>query len=143
MPSAQALAVGVPDGIAQSADGMSATPSQPMPRLQSALSRWENEGGAGAERQSADGAVQPDIAQSVNTELEHLHIRVIAMENLLIALLAQDPDRARRMGREMATFISPRPGFTRHPRTLGAAARMVHAVERAQHFQGWVEGDLS
>ncbi len=79
----------------------------------------------------------------MNAELEHLHIRVIALENLLIALLAQYPDRARQMAREMATFISPRPGFTRHPRTLGAAGRMLHVVERAQHFQGWVEGDLT
>lgn len=83
------------------------------------------------------------MAQSVNTELEHLHIRVIAMENLLIALLAQDPDRTRRTVREMAAFISPRSGFTSHPRTLGAAAQMVHIAERAQHFQGWIGGDLS
>ncbi|MEO7253533.1 MAG: hypothetical protein ABIZ64_04730, partial [Casimicrobium sp.] len=87
--------------------------------------------------------MEPAIARSVNAELEHLHIRVIALENLLIALLAQYPDRARQMAREMATFISPRPGFTRHPRTLGAAGRMLHVVERAQHFQGWVEGDLT
>lgn len=77
----------------------------------------------------------------MNTELEHLHIRMIAMENLLIALLAQAPDQPRALAREMATFISPRPGFTHHPRTLGAAAQMVHLVERAWHFQGWVEGE--
>jgi hypothetical protein len=88
-------------------------------------------------------ALLAQVPQSVNTELEHLHIRVIAMENLLIALLAQDPGRTRRMGREMATFISPRTGFTPHPRTLGAAAQMVHIVERAQHFQGWVGGELA
>ncbi len=67
---------------------------------------------------------------------------MIAMENLLIALLAQAPDEWRELGREMASFISPRPGFTHHPRTLGAATQMVHLVERAQHFQGWVEGEL-
>jgi len=77
----------------------------------------------------------------MNTELEHLHIRMIATENLLIALLSQAPGRLRELGCEMATFISPRPGFTPHPRTLGAAVQMVHLVERARQFQGWVEGD--
>lgn len=78
----------------------------------------------------------------MSTELKHLHIRVIAMESLLITLLAQQPDEARRMGLEMAMFISPRPGFTRHPRTLGAAAQIVHFVERARHFQVQIEGEV-
>ena len=78
----------------------------------------------------------------MSTELERLRVRVIALENLVISLLSQDPERPRALGREMATFISPRPGFTHHPRTLGAAAQMVHLVERASHFQGWVEGEL-
>jgi hypothetical protein len=121
---------------------MSADPKPAQPALQAALARWEYEGGADAQRLCDDGAAQLAIARSMKTELEHLHIRVIALENLLIALLAQDPDRARRLGRGMASFISPRPGFTQHSRTLGAAVQMGHAVERAQHFQGWVEGEL-
>lgn len=124
------------------AGGMSADPSRPWPQLEAALSRWENEGGARAQRQLADRSQRPEVPQSIDTELEHLHIRMIAMENLLIALLAQAPDQPRELAREMATFISPRPGFTHHPRTLGAAAQMVHLVERAWHFQGWVEGEL-
>lgn len=78
----------------------------------------------------------------MNTELEHLHIRMNAMENLLIALLAQAPDQPRALGRERATFISGGPGFTHHPRTLGTPARMAHLVERAGHCQGWVESEL-
>jgi hypothetical protein len=81
-----------------------------------------------------------DVPQSTGTELEHLRIRVMALENLVISLLSQAPERPRAMAREMAMFISPRPGFTPHTRTLAAAAEMVHLVERAQHFQGWVEG---
>ena len=81
------------------------------------------------------------MPQSVNTEVEHLHIRMIAMENLLIAILAQAPDQQLELGREMAGFISPRPGFTHHPKTVGAAAHMVHLLDRARRFQGRVEGD--
>jgi hypothetical protein len=104
-----------------------------LPQLEAALSRWENEGG---------DFPQLDVPQSVNTELDHLRMRMIAMENLFIVLLAQASDLSRELGREMATYISPRPGHTHHPRTLGAAAQMVHLVERARHFQGWVEGEV-
>ncbi|MBA3623084.1 MAG: hypothetical protein H0W48_01165 [Methylibium sp.] len=106
------------------------------------LERWENEGGARAQASPPDDFAPPEVPQSINTELEHLHIRMIATENLLITLLAQASDRPRELGREMATYISPRPGFTDHPRTLCAAAQMVHLVERTRHFAGWVEGDV-
>ena len=112
-----------------------------MHQLEAALSIWENEGGARAQRLASNSFVQLEIRQSMNTDLEHLHIRVIALENLLISLFAQAPDRPRGLAREMAAFIAPRPGFTYHFRTLGVAARMVHVVERGRHFQRWVEGE--
>ena len=115
---------------------------QNRPRLEVALSIWENEGGARAQRTQPQPGMQTEVPQSVSTELEHLRIRMIAMENLLIAMLAQAPDRQLELGCEMAAFISPRPGFTHHPRTVGAAAQMVHVLHRARHFQGWVEGDV-
>lgn len=121
---------------------MNADPTQPSSHLEAALSRWENEGGARARRLLADSAVAMDVPQSVNTELERLRVRVMALENLVISLLSQAPERPRALGREMATFISPRPGFTQHTRTLAAAAEMIHLVERAEHFQCWVEGGL-
>jgi hypothetical protein len=121
---------------------MSTDPTRVTPQLQAALSRWDNEGGACARRLLADSAAPTDVPQSVATELEHLRVRVIALENLLISLLSQAPERPRVLGREMAGFISPRPGFTQHTRTLAAAAEMVHLVDRAEHFQGWVEGEL-
>ena len=77
----------------------------------------------------------------MNTELEHLRVRMIALENLMITVLAQAPDRQLELGGEMAAYISPRPGFTPHPRTVGAANRMAHLLDRARHFQGWVEGE--
>ncbi len=109
------------------------------PRLEAAFSRWENEGGATAQW---GPAVSEEAPQSMNTELEHLRIRMIAIENLLIAMLAQAPDRQLELGSEMAGFISPRSGFTHHPRTVGAAAQMAHLLRRGRHFQGWVEGDV-
>ena len=121
---------------------MSADPTRPSSQLEAALSRWDNEGGARAQRLLADSSAPRNVPQSMSTELEHLRVRVIALENLVISLLSQAPERPRALGREMATFISPRPGFTQHTRTLAAAAEMVHLVERAQHFQGWVEGGV-
>ena len=99
------------------------------------MCRWID----GAERSRP--TLQTVVPQSMDTELEHLRMRMIAMENLMIALLTQAPDRQLELGSEMAAFISPRPGFTHHPRTVGAAAQMVHLLHRARQFQGWVEGD--
>ena len=64
-----------------------------------------------------------------------LQVRVVALENLVIALLAQASDRQLSLAREMATYISPRPGFTRHGLTIHAAAQMVHLVDRSGHFR--------
>ena len=70
-----------------------------------------------------------------NAELVHLRVRVIALENLVIALLAEGTAHQLAVAREMATYISPRPGFTQHPLTIHAAEQMTHSVERAQRFR--------
>ena len=75
-----------------------------------------------------------DAPLSTQTELAQLRIRVVALENLVITLLADAAQRQRELAREMASYISPRPGFTAHPVTLHAAAQMLHLVERADHF---------
>jgi hypothetical protein len=75
-------------------------------------------------------------APLTDTELLHLRVRVIALENLVIALLGHGSDRQLEVAREMATFISPRPGFTPHPMTVQAAVHMVDLVDRARHFRG-------
>lgn len=69
-----------------------------------------------------------------NAELVQLQVRVIALENLLIALLAKASDGQRTFAREMATYISPRPGYTPHSLTLHAADQMLHLVERGELF---------
>lgn len=94
---------------------------------QSSLSTWENEGGAQVK--------QVDTHDLSNAELVHLRCRVIALENVVIALLADGSERQQALIREMATYISPRPGYTPHPLTLEAAALMEQLVDRAAHFQ--------
>ena len=104
-----------------------------------ALSRWDNEGGAiprGVEGALAPGEAPSEAPVLTNAELVQLRIRVIALENVVIALLAQAPDRQLDLVREMAAYISPRAGFTQHPLTVHAAAEMIHLVERALHFRG-------
>ena len=71
-----------------------------------------------------------------NAELVQLQSRVIALENLVVALLAQGTVQQLELARNMASYISPRVGSKPHPLTTHAAARMVHFVERADHFRG-------
>jgi hypothetical protein len=105
---------------------------------QKALSRWENEGGAiplSPQVSSTSGEVQSEIPQLTNTELVQLRIRVIALENLVITLLAGASDRQLDLAREMAAYISPRYDVTHHPLTIHAAAQMIDIIERAGHFR--------
>ena len=92
------------------------------------LSRWDNEGGAIAAVAQEAHAVVPDMT---NAELVLLRVRVIALENLLIAVLAEGSDRQRQAAREMAEAITPRAGSTQHPLTIRAAQHMTDLVDRA------------
>ena len=105
---------------------------------QMALSRWDNEGGAGPDGpqgESVAAEAQSQAPALTNAELVQLRIRVIALENLVIALLADASERQLDLAREMAAYISPRAGSTHHPLTVHAAAQMVDFVERAGHFR--------
>jgi hypothetical protein len=103
-----------------------------------ALSRWDNEGGAGPsspQESQISAEAQSEVPELKNAELVQLRVRVIALENLVISLLAEAPDRQLDLAREMATFISPRPGFVHHPLTIHAATQMIDLVDRAGHFR--------
>jgi hypothetical protein len=111
----------------------------PPEQRHKALSRWENEGGAGpfgAQEGPLVRQAPPDTPPLTDAELLHLRVRVIALENLIIALLAEGPERQLEVAREMAAFISPRANFTPHPMTVQAAVHMVDLVNRAGHFRG-------
>ena len=102
---------------------------------QSALSRWDNEGGAGPHGSREHVVELTEIPPLTNAELVQLRIRVIALENLVIMLLAEGSDKQRELAREMATYISPRSGFTQHPLTIQAAVHMNDLVDRAIHYR--------
>jgi hypothetical protein len=100
-----------------------------LSQSQKALLSWDNEGGAYPDEAQAETLVM------TNAELVHLRMRVIALENLIIALLAEGSDRQLENAREMASYISPRAGFTQHPLTIKAANQMSDMVNRAEHFR--------
>lgn len=120
---------------------MPQTPSQPIdPALsrEKALSRWDAEGGAtpsGPAEGWGEDIAAAALPRLSNAELVQLRVRVIALENLVIALLAEGSERLRRTAREMADYIAPRPGFTHHPLTTQASSRMEDLVERADRFR--------
>lgn len=65
----------------------------------------------------------------------NLTVRLIALENIIVTLLADAPEIQSERVREMAIFISPRPGSTPHRLTIEAARNMVALVERAAHYR--------
>ena len=102
-----------------------------------ASSRWENEGLSSPRDRPKEARADEQCANAPNlsnTELVQIRVRVIALENLVIALLAGASDGQREVAAEMAAFISPRPGFTPHPMTLHAADQMVSLVDRSRRF---------
>jgi hypothetical protein len=98
-----------------------------------AIGRWENEGG------SFTGLHQhrpPTVAGEIgDAEAGNLRVRLIALENLVVALLAGAPESQFALVREMAAYISPRPGATPHRLTVEAARNMLALVERAAHYK--------
>lgn len=106
-------------------------------QLRRALQRWDSEGGAGPGSPAA-AKLDPGterVPPLGDAELVQMHLRVIALENVVIALLAQASDAQLELIRDMAAYISPRPGFTPHPLTVGAAGEMVSLVERSAYFR--------
>lgn len=104
-----------------------------------ALSRWDNEGGAGSGRTPAIDALHAETPPLTNAELIRLRVRVIALENMMIALLAQASETSLAQVRALATAIQPKADHTQHPLTLHAAEQMLQLVERAGHFREIVQ----
>lgn len=130
-------AAGTSQASGASFDTQGGDTSDRVKLLRRALSRWENEGGADGDQPPAHSA--SDEGQTVvdltNAELVQLQIRVIALENLVTALLSSATEQTPDLARAMAANISPRPGCTPHHLTLHAAAQMVHLVERSDLFR--------
>ena len=102
------------------------------------LSIWDDEGGAGRcgpQESTAHPVKDPIIPDLTNTELVQLRVRVIALENLVTALLSGSSASQHERVRAMAAQISPRAGMTPHPLTIKAAAHMNDLVDRAIHWR--------
>ena len=86
--------------------------------------------------QSAAAETSPRPSGAPTTgECAELKTRVIALETLVIALLATASQSQRALAREMANFILPRPGATPHHLTVHAAHRMGDLIDRAERFE--------
>jgi transposase len=77
----------------------------------------------------------PYVPDVTNAELVLLRVRVIALESLLIAVLAEGSDQQRQLARDMADVITPRDGFTQHSLTIRAAQHINDLVDRADHVR--------
>lgn len=98
-----------------------------------AVRRWENEGGTLENgHQQLENTV---TGQTGTVEEAHLRVRLIALENVVVALLAGAPECQSDLVREMAAYISPRKGSTPHRMTTEAAHHMLALAERATHYK--------
>ena len=73
-----------------------------------------------------------DASEPGHAELVQLRIRMIAMKNLLLAVLAGSDQVTRKRVRERADEIRPRPDAVDHPLTELARAEMLRLLERAE-----------
>lgn len=101
--------------------------------------RWERDGDRTRDVPD-DNELAPDLT---NAELVQLRVRVIALENMLVALLADVSEGQLAKVRAMAGHIMPRPGQTPHPLTTGAASHMLFLLHRAEHWDGSAGDDVS
>ena len=101
---------------AYGADGEASLTDNPLPETVRRI-------GAGNEGAAVDLQITAatEIPELSSAELVHLRIRAIALENLVIVLLAQNSDQPLVVPREMASYITPRPGFPQHLLTIHAA----------------------
>ena len=117
--------------------GQDADPMNGLNPLQRALSRWDSEGGAGPDGPQESSKPFEGISYPENSpaDVRALHVRMIALENLMIALFATISNEQIEKAREMAVYISSRPGFTPHPLTSHAAAHVTDLIERSARFR--------
>jgi len=120
--------------------------TSPIQQRRMALSRWEDEGGAERCGPQLGTPAHGDVSEPPplsNADLVQLRVRVIALENLMLALFADATDGQIERARVMAAYIAPRPGFTPHPLTIGAANQMLGLIERARRFEAWSSSEMA
>ena len=111
-----------------------ANSKKPIPEL----SQWDTEGGAGPMGPQEDlisSDSMPSSPELANAELVQMRVRIIALENLVLALLAGASSQQVQLARDVADNIIPRPGFYPHPLTLKAATQMHRLIGRGGQFR--------
>jgi hypothetical protein len=96
------------------------------------LLRLDDESGAIAAVAHESYAHVPDIT---NADLALLHVRVIALENLLITVLAEGSDPRRQPARDMVDTISLRSGFMSYLPSIQAVQHMNDLLDSAIHVR--------
>ena len=100
----------------------------------SALARWDNEGGA----LSHPAPVAPPLVEVANhlsdQDLVCLRSRVIALENIVVAMLASASADQRAVVHDMALFVRPPLDAVQDRLTMHAADLMDHLADRATRF---------
>jgi hypothetical protein len=98
-----------------------------------ALSRWENEGGAICTPQATPADQGAEAGTLSTAELSRLRARVVALENVVIALLARAQVDQHDLVREMAGYLSAagQPAEADDGRT---AAEMLSLLDRSREL---------
>jgi hypothetical protein len=118
-------------------------PPSPQPVRDETMSRWGDDGGTVPLPEHAGKAASPDAAAEpgqdeapdlTNAELVQVRVRVIALESVLVALLADVTEGQLAKVRTMAAHIAPQDGQTPHPLTTSAASHMLSLLHRAKHW---------
>ena len=102
-------------------------------QLRESLSRCDNNGGEGPSCPQdifVASGLQTEV-HLTNAELKQLQLRVIALENLVTALLAQASEGQLELASALAAYITPKQGSTPHHLTIHAARQMKHLISRA------------
>lgn len=98
----------------------------------------ENDGGSEIGWSDPPG-VSTVAGEIGDAEEANIRVRLIAFENLVVALLAGAPDDQSDLVREMARYISLRPGATPHRLTIEAARNMLAIVARADQYRNEID----
>ena len=108
----------------------------PASNLRPKGARLESHGGAAPDASDASSTVHGQTSVLLtNAELAQLQVRVIALENLVTALLAAAPSSTGALVGELAGCILPRAGCTPHHLTIHASAHMIHLAQRSELFR--------
>lgn len=99
-----------------------------------ALARWDNEGGALSHPAPVKVSVVEVGHHLSDQDMVCLRSRVIALENIVVAMLAGGSSDQRSLVHDMALFVCPPLEEVQDRLTLHAADLMDHLADRAARF---------